>query len=64
MDWDVVVLKLTTDNGYQGNRNSPGSAVGPGDGSYLHDNIAPVVLGASLMTGKNIGMSCGTLTGT
>ena len=28
MDWDVVVLKLTI----RGNRNSPGSAVRPGDG--------------------------------
>ena len=47
MDWDVVVLKLTTDNGYQGIATALAARSGRVTESYLHDNIAPVVLGAS-----------------
>ena len=47
MDWDVVVLKLTTDNGYEGIATALAARSGRVTESYLHDNIAPVVLGAS-----------------
>lgn len=64
MDWDVVVLKLTTDNGYQGIATALAARSGRVTESYLHDNIAPVVLGASPYDREKYGMSCGTLTGT
>ncbi len=47
MDWDVVVLKLTTDNGFEGIATALAARSGRVTESYLHDNIAPVVLGAS-----------------
>lgn len=47
MDWDVVVLKLTTDTGIEGIATVLAARSGQVTESYLHDNIAPVVLGRS-----------------
>ncbi|MEY8351831.1 enolase C-terminal domain-like protein [Lachnospiraceae bacterium 54-53] len=47
MDWDVVVLKLTTDTGTEGIATALAARSGQVTESYLHDNIAPVVLGRS-----------------
>ena len=43
----MVVLKLTTDNGFEGIATALAARSGRVTESYLHDNIAPVVLGAS-----------------
>ena len=54
MDWDVVVLKLTTDNGYEGIATALAARSGRVTESYLHDNIAPVVLpDGHLIPGSN-----------
>ncbi|MGI5900719.1 MAG: enolase C-terminal domain-like protein [Christensenellales bacterium] len=45
MDWDVLVLKLTTDNGIEGLATCLAARSGAVTEAYLHDNIAPVVLG-------------------
>ena len=45
MDWDVIVLKLTTDNGIEGLATALAARSGNVTESYLHDNIAPVILG-------------------
>lgn len=47
MDWDVVVLKLTADNGIEGIATALAARSGQVTESYLHDSIAPVVLGRS-----------------
>lgn len=47
MDWDVVVLKLTTDNGIEGVATALAARSGRVTEGYLQDNIAPVVLGRS-----------------
>lgn len=47
MDWDVVVLKLTTDTGIEGIATALAARSGQVTESYLYDNIAPVVLGRS-----------------
>ena len=47
MDWDVMVLKLTTDNGIEGVATAMAARSGQVTESYLRDNIAPVVLGRS-----------------
>lgn len=47
MDWDVVVLKLTTDNGIEGVATALAGRSGKVTEAYLQDNIAPVVLGRS-----------------
>jgi L-alanine-DL-glutamate epimerase-like enolase superfamily enzyme len=47
MDWDVVVLKLTTDTGIEGIATVLAARSGQVTESYLHDNIAPIVLNRS-----------------
>lgn len=47
MDWDVVVLKLTTDTGLEGIATAMASRSGQVTEGYLQDSIAPVVLGRS-----------------
>lgn len=47
MDWDVVVLRLTADNGVQGVATCLAARSGQVTESYLLDNIIPVVLGRS-----------------
>ena len=47
MDWDVLVLKLTTDTGIEGIATALAARSGNVTESYIHDNIAPVVLGRS-----------------
>jgi L-alanine-DL-glutamate epimerase-like enolase superfamily enzyme len=47
MDWDVVVLKLTTDTGLEGIATALAARSGQVTEGYLHDSIAPVVLGRS-----------------
>ncbi len=45
MDWDVVVLRLTTDTGIQGISTALAARSGQVTEGYLLDNIAPAVLG-------------------
>lgn len=45
MDWDVVVVKLTTDTGIEGIATALAARSGRVTESYIHDNIAPVILG-------------------
>lgn len=45
MDWDVVVLKLTADDGTEGLSTCLAARSGTVTEGYLHDTIAPVVLG-------------------
>lgn len=47
MDWDVVVLKLTTDTGIEGISTVLAARSGLVTEAYLHDNIAPIVMGRS-----------------
>ena len=47
MDWDVVVIKLTTDAGITGLATALAARSGQVTEGYLHDNIAPVVMGKS-----------------
>lgn len=47
MDWDVIVIKLTADNGVEGIATALGARSGLVTESYLHDNIAPIILGRS-----------------
>ena len=47
MDWDVVVIKLTADNGAEGIATAMAARSARVTESYLEDNIAPVVLGRS-----------------
>ena len=47
MDWDVLVLKLTTDTGIEGIATALAARSGNVTEAYIHDNIAPVVLGRS-----------------
>ena len=45
MPWDVVVLRLETDAGIDGYASALAARSGKITETYLHDNIAPVVLG-------------------
>lgn len=45
--WDVLVLKLTADSGIEGIATVLAARSGKVAEAYLHDNIAPVVLGRS-----------------
>lgn len=45
MDWDVIVIKLTTDNGIEGIATALAARSGNVTEAYLHDNIAPIILG-------------------
>lgn len=47
MDWDVVVIKLTTDTGIEGIATALAARSGAVTESYLHDNIAPIIIGRS-----------------
>ncbi len=47
MNWDVIVLKLCADNGVEGVATALAARSGTVTEGYLHDNIAPVVLGRS-----------------
>lgn len=46
--WDVVVLRLTTDNDIHGHATALAARSGAVTESYLLENIAPVVLGRSI----------------
>lgn len=48
MDWDVVVLRLTTEDGRQGHATALAARSSVVTEAYLHENIAPVVLGRRL----------------
>jgi L-alanine-DL-glutamate epimerase-like enolase superfamily enzyme len=43
--WDVVVLRLGTDEGIQGHATALGARSGTVTQTYLHETIAPVVMG-------------------
>jgi hypothetical protein len=45
MNWDVVVLRLTTDDGREGHATALAARSSLVPQAYLHDTIAPVVLG-------------------
>lgn len=45
MDWDVVVIKITTDTGMEGVATAMAARSGGVTESYLHDNIIPVLMG-------------------
>src|SRR2546423_80051 len=45
MNWDVVVLRLTTDSGVQGHATALAARSSVVTQAYLHETIAPVVLG-------------------
>jgi L-alanine-DL-glutamate epimerase-like enolase superfamily enzyme len=45
LQWDVVVLRLNTDEGIRGHATALAARSGAVTQDYLHDNIAPVVLG-------------------
>src|SRR5262249_36614139 len=45
MNWDVVVLRLSTDAGLRGHATALAARSGNITQSYLHEVIAPVVLG-------------------
>lgn len=45
MPWDVVVLRLVTDAGIEGHASALAARSGRITEAYLHENIAPVVLG-------------------
>lgn len=47
MDWDVLVLKLGTDEGIDGIATVLAARSGGVTEAYLHDNIAPIVMGRS-----------------
>lgn len=47
MEWDVIVVRLTADNGIQGVAMCLAARSGQVTEGYLLDNIAPVVLGRS-----------------
>ena len=47
MDWDVLVLKLGTDEGIDGIATVLAARSGKVTEAYLHDNIAPLILGRS-----------------
>lgn len=48
MNWDVVVLRLTTDEGLQGHATALAARSSLVTQAYLHETIAPVVLGRDI----------------
>src|SRR5580704_17818124 len=48
LSWDVVVLRLNTDRDLQGHATALAARSGATTQSYLHDTIAPVVLGRDI----------------
>ena len=47
MNWDVVVLRLTTDTGLSGHATALATRSSTVTQAYLHENIASVVMGRS-----------------
>src|SRR4029079_4631501 len=47
MNWDVVVLRLTTDDGLTGHATALAARSSIVTQAYLHETIAPVVMGRS-----------------
>src|SRR4051812_22315412 len=47
MNWDVVVLRLTTDDGFTGHATALAARSSTVTQAYLHETIAPVVMGRS-----------------
>lgn len=47
MNWDVIVIKLTTDTGIEGIATCLAARSGQVTESYLQDNIAPIIIGRS-----------------
>lgn len=47
MDWDVLVLRLTTDNGIEGIATAFAARSPAATEAFLHDSILPVVIGRS-----------------
>ncbi len=45
MDWDVVVLRLSTDTGIRGHATAVAARSSTVTQAYLHETIAPVILG-------------------
>ena len=45
MGWDVIAIKLTSDTGHEGIATCMAARSGGVSESYLHDSIAPVLLG-------------------
>lgn len=45
MDWDVLAIKLVTDDGYEGVATAMAARSGGVTESYLHDSIIPLVMG-------------------
>lgn len=54
MAWDVLVMKLTADSGIEGVAPVLAARSGNVTESYLHDNIAPVLLGRSVYDREKI----------
>ncbi len=54
MPWDVVVLRLGTDAGIDGHASALAARSGLITETYLHDNIAPVVLGRDVADRERI----------
>ncbi|GIW76423.1 MAG: mandelate racemase [Phycisphaerae bacterium] len=54
LNWDVVVLRLTTDQGLTGHATSLAARSGSITQNYLHEIIAPVVLGRRVTERESI----------
>ncbi|PKU26185.1 enolase C-terminal domain-like protein [Telmatospirillum siberiense] len=54
MPWDVVVLRLNTDSGLSGLASALAARSGKVTEAYIHDNIAPVVLGRDVTERERI----------
>lgn len=54
MPWDVVVLRLETESGLHGHASVLAARSGLISETYLHDNIAPVVLGRAFVEREKI----------
>lgn len=47
MPWDVVVIRLTADNGVQGTATALAARSGRVTEAYLYENVAPILMGRS-----------------
>jgi L-alanine-DL-glutamate epimerase-like enolase superfamily enzyme len=54
MPWDVVVLRLNTDSGLTGHASALAARSGKITETYLHENIAPVILGREVTERERI----------
>ncbi len=61
MPWDVVVLRLVTDAGVEGLASALAARSGRITEAYLHENIAPVVLGRHVEEREKIWQDLWTL---